>query len=141
LRELYHLPGQGIRSEHNLGAGEVITQVTISSRPTSAFYAVKEKQSFDWPLVAAAASLDLNGSTVAAARICAGAVAPVPWPLPAVENALKNVNLDDDAALRKACGLAADGAKPMRDNAYKVKMLPVAVRRAVLRAAGRPIHG
>ena len=90
--------------------------------------------SFDWPLVMAAVALELDGSAIAAARVCAGAVAPVPWPLPAIEEALRGVSIDDDAGLRNACAAAADGAQPMSDNAYKLRLLPVAVHRAVLDA-------
>jgi xanthine dehydrogenase YagS FAD-binding subunit len=137
LSELYHMPDKGIRDEHNLEKNEVVTHITCSPAPKSGFYAIKEKQSFDWPVVAAAVALILDGDTIKSARVCAGAVAPVPWPLPKVEEALKGVSLADDGALRKACALAADSAKPMTQNAYKTKLLPVAVRRAVLRAAGK----
>lgn len=136
--DLYHMPDKGIRSEHNLADGEVVTHITLAAAPRSGFYAIKEKQSFDWPLVMAAVALQLDGATIKAARVCAGAVAPVPWPLPAVERALAGVSLDNADDLRAACSKAAEGAKPMTQNAYKVKLLPVAVRRAVLRAAGRP---
>jgi len=67
-------------------------------------------------------------------------VAPVPWPLPRVEKALKGVSLNDDPGLRKACALASDQARPMTDNGYKVDVLPVAVHRALLRAAGREVE-
>lgn len=134
---LFHMPDKGVRTEHELQPGELITHFIAEPRPRSGFYAIKEKQSFDWPLVAAYVSLEIDGSIIKSARVCAGAVAPVPWPLPRVESALKSVSLDDDAALRRACAVAAEGAKPMTDNAYKVKLLPVAVRRAVLIAAGR----
>ncbi len=140
LADLFVSPSRNMRSEHVLERGEVITGVTIASRPASGFYAVKEKQSFDWPLVMAAASMELSGSSIRAARIAVGAVAPVPMRLPAVEAALAGVDLADEHGLRAACSAAAEGARPMRDNAYKVKLLPVAVRRAVLRAAGRPYH-
>jgi xanthine dehydrogenase YagS FAD-binding subunit len=137
IAELYHMPDKGVRTEANLEPGEVVTHITLSPAPRSGFYAVKEKQSFDWPLVAAAAALQLDGDTVRSARVCAAAVAPVPWPLPNVERALVGVSLADEAALKTACDLAAEGAKPMSQNAYKARLLPVAVRRAVLRAAGR----
>lgn len=137
LADLFHMPDKGVQSEHNLKPGEVITHITCDSAPKSGFYAVKEKQSFDWPLVAASVSLQLDGAKIVAARVCAGAVAPVPWMLPKVESALKGVSVDDDVGLRKACAVAADGAKPMSANGYKLKLLPVAVRRAVLVAAGR----
>jgi xanthine dehydrogenase YagS FAD-binding subunit len=137
IGELYHMPDKGVKSEHSLEPGEVVTHITCGSAPKSGFYAIKEKQSFDWPLVAAAAALVMDGDTIKSARVCAGAVAPVPWPLPAVEEALKGVSVGDEAGLKKACEGAAEGAKPMSQNAYKTKLLPVAVRRAVLRAAGR----
>lgn len=135
ISELYHMPDRGIRDEHNLKPGEVITSISFRSAPISGFYAVKEKQSFDWPLVFACVALDLDGRTIRSARVCAGAVAPTPWPLPQVEAGLKGVSLDDDAKLRAACATAADGAKPMRDNAFKTTLLSVAVRRAIADAA------
>lgn len=137
VAELFHMPESGVRSEHNLKPGEVVTHFTLKPRPRSGFYAIKEKQSFDWPMVAASVALELDGSRIVSARVCAGAVAPVPWPLPKVEEALKGVSLDDDPALRRACERAVEGAKPMSENAYKLKLLPVAVRRATLIAAGK----
>ena len=73
--------------------------------------------------------------------MCAGAVAPTPWPLPEVETALRGIDLDDAEALRGACELAGRGANPLEHNAYKVDLLAVVVRRAVLTAAGRPAVG
>ncbi|MCA9312491.1 MAG: FAD binding domain-containing protein [Phycisphaerales bacterium] len=137
LADLYHMPDKGIRNEHNLETGEVVTHLTLKAAPRSGFYAIKHKQSFDWPLVAAAAALVMDGPRITGARVTAGAVAPIPWPLPQVAEALAGVSVDDDDALRGACALASRGAKPLRDNEYKVKLLPVAVRRAVLIAAGR----
>ncbi len=137
LADLFHVPDKGVKSEHNLEPGELVTHITLTPVPASGFYAVKEKQSFDWPLVAAAAAVELDGDTISSARVCAGAVAPVPWPLPKVADALKGVKVTDDAALAKACALSTQGARPMTANAYKLQLLPVAVKRAVLRAAGR----
>lgn len=140
IADLFHLPDAGVRSEHNLKPGEIITHITAVPAPKSGFYSIKEKQSFDWPVVMAAVALRLDGDTILHPKVCAGAVAPIPWPLPNVEQALAGVNINDDAALRKACAVAAEGAKPLGDNKYKVKLLPVAVRRAVLRAAGKPFE-
>jgi len=136
IGELFHMPDKGVRTEHNLEAGEVVTHLTLRAAPNSAFYSIKEKLSFDWPVVMAAAALQLDGDTIESARVCAGAVAPVPWALPAVEAALRGVRASDAPALENACAAAAEGAKPMTDNAYKVKLLPVAVRRCVQKAAG-----
>src|SRR5258707_2568418 len=75
LADLFHMPDKGVTSEHNLKPGEVITHITCDTAPKSGFYAVKEKQSFDWPLVAASVALVLDGAKITAARVCAGAVA------------------------------------------------------------------
>lgn len=139
IADLFHRPGEGVRSEHRLESEEIITHVSFRPEPTSGFYAVKEKQSFDWPLVFAAVALRLTGDRIDSARVCAGAVAPVPWPLPNIERSLVGVSVDDDAALRDACAPAGRGAAPLAQNGYKVGLLSVAVRRAVLVAAGRPV--
>lgn len=140
IDELFHMPDVGITTEHNLKANEIITHITFTQAPTSGFYAIKEKQSFDWPLAMAAVALKLNGNRVVNAKVCAGAVAPIPWPLPKVEDALKNVAIDDDAAIKRACSLSIEGAEAMTDNEYKLKLLPVAVHRAILKAVGRKMQ-
>jgi xanthine dehydrogenase YagS FAD-binding subunit len=136
--ELFHLPDKGVKSEHNLEPGEVITHITCTPRLASGFWAIKTKQSFDWPLVFAVAALDLDGKTIRGAKVCAGAVAPVPWALPKVADALKGLSVDDDAGIAKAAALAAEGAKPMSENGYKVRLLPVAVKRAIMKPRARP---
>jgi len=137
VADLFHMPDSGIRSEHELEAREVITHITFDPAPASGFYAVKAKQSFDWPIVFAVAALELDGSTIRSAKICAGAVAPTPWPLPRVAARLRGVSVDDEASLAEACSRAADGASPLSGNAHKTALLPVAVRRAIRIAAGR----
>jgi len=140
LAELYHMPDKGVRDECTLKLGEIITHISLAPAPRSGFYAVKEKQSFDWPLVFAAVALELDGNLIKRARVCAGAVAPIPWPLPAVEKALVGLNVDDAMKVREACMKAIDGAVPMSQNAYKLQLLPVAVHRAVRRAAGQTVE-
>lgn len=137
IDSLFHMPSKGVSDENTLEKGEVVTHITLKPAAKSGFYVVKEKQSFDWPLVLACVSLELDGDTIKSARVCAGAVAPTPWMLPKVAEALKGVKVSDDAGLRKAAALSIEGAKPMSGNAYKLKLLPVAVRRAVLKAAGQ----
>jgi xanthine dehydrogenase YagS FAD-binding subunit len=140
LAKLFHAPDRGIRSEHDLAPAELITGVSLRPAPASGFSSIKEKQSFDWPLVMAAAALEMDGDRIRSARICAGAVAPVPWPLPRVEEALRGVRVTDEAALGAACAVASERGRPLSDNAYKLRLLPVAVRRAVLKAAGRSME-
>ncbi|MHC4448023.1 MAG: FAD binding domain-containing protein, partial [Planctomycetota bacterium] len=140
IEDLYHTPEHGLRDESNLQPTEVVTHLTLQTAAHSGFYAIKEKSSFDWPLVMAAVAVELEGAVISSARICAGAVAPVPWPLPQVEAALRGVRVDDESGVERACRWAVEGTRPLADNGYKVKLLPVAVRRAVLKAAGRKVE-
>lgn len=137
IADLFHLPDAGVRTEHSLPDRAAIVTVGLRAAPRSAFYAIKHKQSFDWPIVMAAVALELDGMQIGTARICAGAVAPIPWPLPRVAEALVGVRADDLAGISRACSLASEGATPMSQNAHKVRLLPVAVERAVLKALGR----
>ena len=139
IEDLYHMPDKGILTEHNLEPGEIITHITLDPAPNSGFYSIKEKQSFDWPLAMAAVNLGLapDGRTIEYAAVCAGAVAPIPWILPDVADALAGLSIDDDEKLRAAAALSTRDAKPLSNNAYKLTLLPVAIYRATLLAAGR----
>ena len=69
-------------------------------------------------------------------RIVLGHVAPMPRVAEEAAKALegKEVTEETAAAAGKA---AAEGAKPLSQNAYKVKLVEVAVKRAALTAAGQ----
>lgn len=136
ISELFHMPDKGVFDEHILRPGEVITHITLERRPRSGFYAIKAKRSFDWPIVLACVSLELDGPVITQARVWAGAVAPVPWRLERVENALRGIDVRDARKLEVAALTSVEDAEPMSHNSYKLKLLPVAVRRAVMRAGG-----
>ncbi|MGD9690753.1 MAG: xanthine dehydrogenase family protein subunit M [Phycisphaerales bacterium] len=140
IADLFHMPDTGVTSEHTLAPPEVVTHISVDAAPASGCWSIKAKQSHDWPLAFAAASLELSGGVIRRARVCAGAVAPVPWALPKVAEALEGVKIDDDAALVRVAARSVEGAKPMTGNAYKLKLLPVAVVRAVLKAGGRAVE-
>jgi xanthine dehydrogenase YagS FAD-binding subunit len=96
----------------------------------SAYYEVRERAAFDWPLVSAAIALKLSGGTIREARVVLGQVAPIPWRAAAAEAALVGQRLDARSA--EAAGKAAvEGAQPMSDNGYKVDLTATLVRRTV----------
>ena len=103
----------------------------------SAHYEVRQKQSSDWPLVQAAVAFQAgrNGQNATNVKIVLGHVAPTP--LVSDEAAEKIEGKEVTEATATAAGEAAcKGAKPLSQNAYKVQQLKVAVKRAVLLAAG-----
>ncbi|MFG0328261.1 MAG: FAD binding domain-containing protein [Phycisphaerales bacterium] len=141
MRDLYKMPSEQVRKEHTLEPDEIITRIYYMAKPFSAHYEVREKQSFDWPLVMASVSFsDFDGERVTGPQVCVGGVAPVPWRLRTVEKALSEMSsIDDEQWLRHACGLSKAGATPLRDNAYKLDLMPVAIYRAVKKACGKPV--
>ena len=135
MADLQPDPAKDWRSTSVLAPGEIVTAVRFDPAPNSGFVALKQKQSFDWPMVSGYAVLDLDGDVIRSARTCAGAVAPRPRLLPAVDAALAGVSITDDEAIRKACEASIEGAAPLPGTAYKKTLLPVAIRRAVMAAA------
>ena len=96
-------------------------------------YEVRQKEALDWPLAAAAVTLEMNGATVKSAKVVLGHVAPTPVEAAGAERALVGKTIT--AATAEAAGKAAvAGAKPLSGNAYKVTLAKVAVKRALLDA-------
>jgi xanthine dehydrogenase YagS FAD-binding subunit len=64
-----------------------------------------------------------------------GAVAPIPWRSRPAEDALMGKTITE-ATAAAAAEAALKDAQPLRQNAYKIDVAKVAVKRAILRAAG-----
>jgi len=140
LENFFTLPTIDPKRENSLKPGEIITEVIVPapSAGTASYYLeAREKQSFDWPLVSVAVVLDRapGAKTVRDARVVMGAVAPIPWRSPEAEAPLKAGPLDESRA-RAAADAALKAAQPMSDNAYKVVIAKVIMRRAIMHTAG-----
>ena len=136
VKEFFTTPQREDESEHALHSGEIVTEITVPAPGGAkmAVYEVRQKQALDWPLAAAAVVLKLDGGTVQSARVVLGHVAPIPWPAPEAEDALKGKSVNEDVAW-DAGKAALSKATPLSMNAYKVQLARVAVKRAVLLAA------
>jgi xanthine dehydrogenase YagS FAD-binding subunit len=114
---------------------EIVTEIHIPLGTTNATYEVREKAALDWPLATASVSLKMNGSSIQSARVVLGHVAPTPWVAEAAGQSLAGKTVS--AAVAEAAGKqATEGAHPLSHNAYKVKLAQVAVKRALMAAAG-----
>jgi xanthine dehydrogenase YagS FAD-binding subunit len=140
LGEFFRQPGATPDQEHDLRSGELIVGVEVPTGPATArsgYLKVRDRQSYEFALTSAAVALELSGGTVRTARVAVGGVATVPWRLPAVEGALVgrpvSPGLWDAAAAR-----AADGAKPLSDNGFKVELVRRVVARQLATVAGLP---
>jgi xanthine dehydrogenase YagS FAD-binding subunit len=134
--KFFLMPDRNMYGETVLENNELLTHV-ILPRPVNvkaAHYEVKFKQSHDWPIAMASVVLTMNGTSVQSARVVLGAVAPVPWRVPAAEAVLAGKTIDGDVAAA-AAEAAVKNAKPMSRNGYKVQVARVALQRAIMAAA------
>lgn len=135
IEELFVLPKTNPRAETVLAPNEIVTHVLLgASWPQSATYEVRQKASNDWAISTASVALKIEGGSCADARVCLGAVAPVPWRAAGAEAALKGKPVTEESALA-AAEAAVAVATPLNQNAYKVTTARTAVRRAILLAA------
>jgi xanthine dehydrogenase YagS FAD-binding subunit len=79
---------------------------------------------------------DGEGGRVTNVKVVLGHVAPTPLLSEAAARALEGRAVTD-ATATAAGRAAAEGARPLSQNAYKVRLVEVAVKRAVLTAAGQ----
>jgi xanthine dehydrogenase YagS FAD-binding subunit len=139
IEEYFVRPEEDATRENRLADGELLAAVDLPSAPwKSAYLKMKERQSSDWPLADVAVALRISGGTCREARVVLGSAAPIPWRAKEAEAVL--VGKTVDAQVAEAAGLAAvKGATPLEGNAYKVQLLRVLTRRAVLAAMeGKP---
>jgi xanthine dehydrogenase YagS FAD-binding subunit len=137
LSKFFRAPSSGTEREHTLKPNEMVLSVTLTDHQMkNASYEVRHKQAYDWPLVQAAVAFRLDNGNANDVHIVLGHVAPTPYIAEKAAKALdgKAVNEETAAAAGKA---AAEGAKPLSQNGYKTKLVEVAVKRAILIAAGQ----
>ena len=130
VAEFFRKPRSADERENVLAPNELITQLVIPAIGlANATYEVRQRQGLDWPLVAAAVGLTRNNG-----EIVLGHVAPVPWRVPKAAAVLAG-RVPDEALATRAADAAAEGATPLSGNAYKVRLVKTAVKRAILAAA------
>ena len=136
VSELYRPPVVGQASDTTLAPGDVITSIEISGQAQhTAFYEVRQRASYDWALVSCAVAFSGGEAAVKDAGIWLGAVAPSPMRAVEAEKALIGIGRPFSEALATAAAEAAViGATPLAGNAYKVELVKVAVKRALMAA-------
>jgi xanthine dehydrogenase YagS FAD-binding subunit len=136
--DLWAAPQVGRASDLALAPAEVIVAVEVPPVPGSTldgYEEVRVKAAFDWALVSAAVRIHGGSGRASSGQLWLGSVAPTPHRAVAAE-ALLTGPITPDLA-EKVGAAAAEGATPLAGNAYKVELVKVAVKRAILDAAGR----
>lgn len=132
LDDFYLLPGTTPDKEHVLEPGELITFVTLPKLPagTSSHYLkLRDRAQYEFALASAAAVVTMHGGRIERARIALGGVATKPWRSREAEAALEGKPADEKH-FREAAEAAMRGAKPLRDNGFKIEL----AKRAIVRA-------
>jgi xanthine dehydrogenase YagS FAD-binding subunit len=137
LEKFFMIPRTESEREHDLQPNEFITDVLVppATGIRAGHYEVRQKEAFDWPYATAAVALKMNGSTVEEARVVMGHVAPVPWVSAEAAEALKGKAVTQ-ATAGQAAQAAVSKARSLGHNEQKIHLARVAVKRAILSAAG-----
>jgi xanthine dehydrogenase YagS FAD-binding subunit len=129
LEDFFLLPGDTSERETVLMAGELLVAVEVPRTPQrSAYLKLRDRASFEFAVVSACVAAQVRDDRIETIRLAAGGVATRPWRLKACEAALAGARLDD-AMLRAASVLAAEGARPLGGNGFKVELLQRTVHR------------
>jgi xanthine dehydrogenase YagS FAD-binding subunit len=135
--EFFVKPTSDTQREISLKPNELITAILVPEHPgTNVTYEIRERTAMDWPLAAASIALKMNGGKISEAKVVLGHVAPTPFAATAADQFLAGKSIDEKTA-EDAGRQAVEGAKPLSQNAYKVRLAQVAVKRALLQAGGK----
>ena len=133
VEQLYRLPGTTPHLEHTLQPGELIVEVRVPGgryARKARYLKVRDRSSYEFAVVSAAAALGIEGGTIRQARIACGGVGTRPWRMRACENLLVGKPADRDAFNRAAQESIA-GARAQSHNAFKIELLPPTIVRAL----------
>lgn len=143
LEALYRLPDSAPERDTVLEPGDLITAVRLpplaqSFAAHARYLKVRERTSYAFAIVSAAAALRIEQGFVTDARLALGGVAAKPWRARAAEQALVGAKVDA-AAYGRAATVALAEARPSGDNAFKIELARrIVVRALLLAAAGTP---
>jgi carbon-monoxide dehydrogenase medium subunit len=126
--------------ETAIGEDEILTAVRVPKHTGwGAHYEKFVRVAHQWPIVAVAAAVKVDGGTITEARVGLTNMGSTPLRARAVEDALRGQPATEDA-VRDAAARAAEGANPPSDlngdAEYRAHLATVLTRRAVLTAAG-----
>jgi xanthine dehydrogenase YagS FAD-binding subunit len=133
VEDLYRLPGATPHLEHDLRPGELIVDVRVPAgryARRARYLKVRDRASYEFAVVSAAAALDVDGGIIREARIACGGVGTRPWRMRACEQLLAGKSADRDA-FKAAAQESIAGAQAQSGNAHKMELLPPTIVRAL----------
>jgi xanthine dehydrogenase YagS FAD-binding subunit len=134
LEKFFVLPSVDYKHENVLAPGEIVTEIVVPTPKSGSkgfYHKVRERLAWDHAIVAVATIVESNAGIVRNAHVVMGGVAPIPWHAAKAEEFLRGKKLDEDVT-RQAGEIALEGAKPLKDNSYKVKIAQDLIQRGLL---------
>ena len=129
IEDFFLLPRERLDHETVLAPGEVVVSITIppESRGAQRYEKLMQRGSWDFALVSLAAVRRTDGDV----RMVLGGVAPVPWRVgTSIEEDVAAAALDEDT-IAILVERALYDARPLSNNAYKVRLAATLLRRAM----------
>ena len=137
LEKFFVLPQVDFKHENILKPGDIVTEIFVpypKSGSKGFYHKVRERLAWDHAIVSVATVVQSAGGVARDARVVLGGVAPIPWRAPKAEAFLRGQKIDTPAA-QKAAEIALEGARPMKDNTYKVGLAKSLIQRGLLASA------
>ncbi|WP_199440951.1 FAD binding domain-containing protein [Umezawaea beigongshangensis] len=136
----FHLrPGDTPNVDTALRPAELITAVEVPNSRTatgSRYLKLRDRATFEFAVVSAAAALHLDGRTVRDVRLAFGGIATTPWRSPDAEAALRGRSLTVETISEAGRALVRD-AVPRHDNGFKVELVQRALAELLNGMGGR----
>ncbi len=143
LEAFHRLPGDAPDRESGLERGEMIVAVRLPAEAEgfaahARYLKVRDRTSYAFAIVSAAAALRVEDGVISEARIALGGVALKPWRAREAEEVLRGAPAEA-SLFRRAAEAALVEARPSGDNAFKIELARRVVARALAdAAAGTP---
>jgi xanthine dehydrogenase YagS FAD-binding subunit len=143
LEDFHLLPGAAPERETVLRPSEMIVALRLPASGAvfskrQRYLKLRERTSYAFAVVSAAAALELENGAIKQARLALGGVAAKPWRARAAEAVLAGAP-PSEADFQRAAEAALADAKPSGDNAFKIELARRIILRALtLAAAGTP---
>ena len=143
VEALHLLPGDTPERDSVLAPGDLVVALLLPKEAQcfaahARYLKVRERTSFAFAVVSAAAGLRIEQGTIWDARLALGGVAPKPWRAVAAEKILAGA-VPGAAMFRRAAEAALADAKPSGDNGFKIELARrIIVRALTLAVAGTP---
>lgn len=124
LTDFHRLPGERPELETVLEPGELITAIELPAlqfAARSTYRKVRDRASYAFALASVAAALEVVDGKVADVRIALGGVAHKPWRAWQAEETLRGASADR-ASFASAANAELAGARPLKDNGFKIAL-------------------